>query len=85
MPELAAGALLRIELNGVTRMVAPGTTVAAALLTFGVPARLSHAGEPRTALCGMGVCYECRARINGVAHQRSCLVLCAPGMRVETE
>ena len=60
-------------------------TVAAALLDAGVTAfRTSVAGEPRAALCGMGICYECRVTIDGVAQQRSCMTRVAPGMRVLT-
>lgn len=62
-----------------------GATVAAALLDAGVTMfRTSVAGEPRAALCGMGICYECRVTIDGVAHQRSCMTRVAPGMRVYT-
>jgi predicted molibdopterin-dependent oxidoreductase YjgC len=76
--------LLSVRINGVPRRVVPGSTVAAALLAESVPARTSITGEPRAALCGMGVCYECRATVNGVAHQRTCLTPCAEGMEIET-
>jgi sarcosine oxidase subunit alpha len=46
--------------------------------------RTSVTGEPRTPICGMGVCYECRVSIDGSPHQRACLVTCADGMRIET-
>jgi hypothetical protein len=75
---------LHLRLNGRPWLVPAGTTVAAALLSARIPARLSVSGEPRTALCGMGICYECRATVNGVAHQRTCLLACADGMEVET-
>jgi sarcosine oxidase subunit alpha len=45
---------------------------------------MSVTGEPRAPLCGMGICFECRATINGFAHRRSCQVLCEPGMDVRT-
>jgi len=32
----------------------------------------------------MGICHECRVTIDDVAHQRACMVISAPGMRVET-
>jgi len=35
-------------------------------------------------VCGMGVCYECRVTIDGVAHQRACLRVVADGMRIDT-
>jgi len=81
MPELDRIAL---TVNGVSLRVNPGTTVAAAVLISGSSARLSIGGEPRAPLCGMGICYECRVSINGVPHQKSCQILCAWGMEVET-
>ncbi|HWG52921.1 MAG TPA: (2Fe-2S)-binding protein [Gemmatimonadaceae bacterium] len=61
-------------------------TLAAALLNAGIVRfRTSVTGEARAPLCGMGSCFECRVRVNGVAHQRACLLLCEEGMIVETE
>lgn len=74
-----------ITINGVAVAVRPGTTVAAAMLQADAPSRLSVRGEPRQPLCGMGICYECRAEIDGRPHQRSCQIVCQPGMRVTTE
>jgi D-hydroxyproline dehydrogenase subunit gamma len=73
-----------ILINGTPREVLEGTVVSAALLNAQVPCRTSVSGEPRTATCGMGICFECRATINGVAHQRTCQLLCREGMRVES-
>jgi sarcosine oxidase subunit alpha len=75
---------LTIFINGAAMEVAPGTSVAAALLSAAQPARMSVSGEPRAAVCGMGICFECRAVVNGMAHQRTCQLLCEPGMTVET-
>jgi NADPH-dependent 2,4-dienoyl-CoA reductase/sulfur reductase-like enzyme len=50
------------------------TTVAAALENAGRSTlRRSVTGEPRGVLCAMGVCYECRIEIDGVAHRRACM------------
>lgn len=73
-----------LMVNGTAMSVAPGTTVAAAVLMAGAPTRRSVTGEPRGPLCGMGICFECRVTIDGVPHQRSCQILCAPGMSVST-
>ena len=73
-----------ISINGTQLAVPSGTTVAAALIIAGAPARLSASGEPRGPLCAMGVCMECCATINGIAHARSCLVTVQPGMQVTT-
>jgi hypothetical protein len=72
-------------INGAACTVRAGSVVAAAMLAVGAACRASVSGEPRTALCGMGICFECRAMIDGVAHQRTCQLLCREGMRVETQ
>ncbi len=73
-----------LRINGAAFEVASGTSVAAALLLAGQPSRFSVGGEPRAALCGMGICFECRAVVNGLPHQRTCQLLCEDGMTVET-
>jgi sarcosine oxidase subunit alpha len=85
MPEPQASVeTLTLTLNGCPIAVAAGTTVSAAILNSGLPCRLSVTGQPRTALCGMGICFECRATIDGIPHRRTCQLLCTPGMSVET-
>lgn len=75
----------RIEVDGVAIDVAPGTSVAAALMNAGLPLRVSVSGEPRAALCGMGICHECRVTIDGARHVRSCMTIVAAGMIVSTD
>lgn len=76
---------LEIRVNGRAVRVAAGVSVAAALLEAGVTSfRTSVRGSPRAPLCGMGICYECRVRIDGVPHRRACLEPVAPGMEVVT-
>jgi sarcosine oxidase subunit alpha len=78
--------LIEIAIDGEIRRVAPETTVAAALLNAGSwSLRQSVSGEPRGPLCGMGTCYECRVTINGIPHERSCLIRCRPGMVIRTD
>jgi sarcosine oxidase subunit alpha len=74
-----------IYLNGRTVTVAADSVVSAAFLSLDGPCRISATGEPRTAMCGMGICFECRAVVDGIAHQRTCQLLCREGMRVETQ
>lgn len=62
-----------------------GTTVAAAILNQGRPCRRSVHDATRGPVCGMGVCFECRATVNGRPHQRTCQLLCESGMRVRTD
>jgi hypothetical protein len=75
---------LVLKVNGVSVTVTRGTTVAAAILMTGSATRRSVTGELRGPLCGMGICFECRATIDGVPHQRTCQVVCAQGMEVHT-
>ena len=77
---------IKIEINGHGHRVKSGTTVAVAILDSGALSfRRSVSGQPRSPLCGMGVCYECRVTINGSFYERSCMILCRPGMKVETQ
>lgn len=75
-----------IAINGKKLNVPEGTAVTAALAMAGVERfRRSVKGESRTALCGMGVCFECRVTINGEPHRRSCITICEEGMEVRTD
>ena len=74
-----------IRINGRAVNVPAGTTVAAAVMAAGEPLfRRSVGGEPRGPLCGMGICFECRVKVNGIEHVRSCQAVCEPGMDVWT-
>ena len=76
---------VEIMLNGRSLTVDAGSSVAAALLAAGeFTFRVSTSGERRAALCGMGICFECRVTIDGVEQTRACLVRVRPGMRVDT-
>ena len=77
--------LITLTINDTPIEVADGTTVGAAIACAGLTVfRSSVSGEPRGPLCGMGICFECRVRIDGIEHQRSCVVLAADGMEVVT-
>ncbi len=74
-----------VTIDGRPHAVAPGTTVAVALLDAGAAAfRVSVRGAPRGPVCGMGICFECRVTIDGAPHQRACLVPCEHGMDIRT-
>jgi len=75
-------ATITLRVNGQAIRVASGATVAAAILQAGVPFRTSVTGEPRSALCGMGICEECRATINGVPRARTCQRVAEEGMEI---
>ena len=81
MPELVT-----LKVNDRLITVPTGTMIAAAVLEAGVSSfRRSARGEARGPLCGMGICFECRVTVNGVAHVRSCQTLCEDGMDVRTD
>lgn len=81
MPE----ATLEININGNNIRVPEGCTVAAALARANESSfRTSVRGEARFPLCGMGICFECRVTINGVAQQKACETVCTAQMVVET-
>lgn len=82
----AAQASVQVLINGHAVVVPDGISVTAAFALAGVTAiRRSRTGDPRGALCGMGICYECCAEIDGVAHQRTCQTPCVDGMRIRTD
>jgi D-hydroxyproline dehydrogenase subunit gamma len=74
-----------IKVNRNEVRVTAETSVAAAMMMAGEACRISVHGEPRGPLCGMGICMECRATVNGIRHQRTCQLTCLPGMQVVTE
>ncbi|HXR96830.1 MAG TPA: FAD-dependent oxidoreductase [Terriglobales bacterium] len=63
---------MRFTINGTPIDVPDGHSLAAEALARGIPTRRSVSGESRGPLCGMGVCFECRATVDGVAHQLAC-------------
>ena len=74
-----------LYINGISISVPDGTTVASAVMLAGESAfRHSISGEPRAPLCGMGICFECRLIIDGLAHARSCQTVAREGMDVRT-
>lgn len=77
--------MIKLTINQTAVTVVAGTTVAAAIANSGVNgSRMSVGGESRGPVCGMGICFECRVTIDGVAHQRSCTVVAEEGMEVVT-
>ena len=72
--------------NGTQYSGEEGQSVAAALLNSGVtelrPTRFN--AEPRTIFCGIGICFDCVVKIDGVANQRSCLITITEGAQIES-
>jgi sarcosine oxidase subunit alpha len=76
---------ISVSVNGARIDVAAGSSVAVAMMIAGASCRRSVSGEPRGPLCGTGICFECRAEIDGVPHRRSCQIACEPGMEIRTD
>lgn len=75
-----------VSINGSWCAVEPHTSIAAAILRAGVVGfRRSINGDLRGPLCGMGICFECRVRVNGLQHVKSCQIECESGMEIETD
>ena len=80
------GETVTVRINGHTKNVPAGCSVATAVMGSGAwTLRQSVSGQPRGALCGMGICFECRLTIDGVPHQRSCQTLCRDGMEIDSD
>ena len=85
MPEQIMSERVVLTVNGQRVDVPSDATVAVAIVLAGAACRRSVTGEWRGPLCAMGICFECRAVINGTTHRRSCQILCASGMEVRTQ
>lgn len=75
---------VQIHIDGQALDVPAGISVAAAMARLPRPFRRSVHGQARAAFCGMGICFECRVQIDGVAQQRACMVPVRDGMQVIT-
>jgi len=77
--------LVKMTIDGAEVNVQAGATVAAAILITRSGFRRSVQGELRGPVCGMGVCFECRATVDGQPQLRTCQRLCENGMVVNTD
>ena len=75
---------IAVMINGARVSVATGATAAFAIAIAGQTCRRSVTGEARGPLCAMGICFECRATVNGKPHSRTCQIVCEPGMDIRT-
>lgn len=75
-----------LTIDGQPCQVPPGTSVAVAIWTArGGATRRSVTGQMRGPLCGMGICFECRATVDGRAQRITCQTPVRPGMEVLTD
>lgn len=74
------------EFDGRQLTARQGQTIAEALLSNGVTTfRKTRFDQPRGVYCGMGICYECRAIVNGSPNVRTCRTPVTPGCRVQLQ
>ena len=78
---------LTITLDGQPLKVAPGDSVAAAVLASGDPAcrRTPVTDSARAPFCMMGACFDCLMEIDGVPNRQACLVEVREGMQVRRQ
>lgn len=76
-----------VIVNGKEITAYEGETLLAALLASGIKTMKKSAvyHEPRGALCGMGVCFECAVTVNGVPNTRACMTEVENKMEVEID
>ena len=72
--------------NGAQYSGEEGQSIAAALLNSGVTSLRSTRfnAEPRTIFCGIGICFDCVVKIDGVANQRACVIAITEGAQIES-
>ena len=74
------------EFDGRPVKAREGQSIAEALLDDGITTfRKTRNGEGRGVFCGMGVCFECRAIIDGKPNTRTCMTPATPGCKVRTQ
>ena len=82
---LQRGSEVHLSVDGEAILAYAGETVATALLTAGQRAlRHTVKGQPRGIFCGIGICYDCLVRIEGVGNVRACVTPVREGMKVIT-
>jgi|TARA_B100000315_G_C14557223_1_gene578752 predicted molibdopterin-dependent oxidoreductase YjgC len=80
------GTPVSLIVNGQEIQAQAGESIAAALLAAGQRqiSQNSKSRAPRGYFCGMGMCFECVATVDGVPNVRTCITEVTPGCVVET-
>ena len=79
--------IVEFTFDGETISAISGQTVGAAILQSGKKAlrKTRFDKKPRGMFCGIGICFDCLVKINGVSNQRACLVPVQSQMNVQTQ
>lgn len=80
---LHRGPAVSITIDGRPATAYLGESVAAALMADGdLSTRVTADGERRGLFCGMGVCFDCLAVVDGVPGTRACVTWVREGMEI---
>ena len=83
---LERGSRVRVTIDGRSTLAHLGESVAAVMLAEGMAAaRVTRRGAPRGLYCGMGVCFECLVKVDGVPNTRACMTWVRDGMVIERQ
>ena len=75
-----------IYVNGQPVPATPGQSIAEAMLAKGLRiCRYTRTQSPRGVFCGMGICYECRMIVDGIANVRTCMTPAMPGSQIKVQ
>jgi len=76
--------MINLTINDKPASVPEDSTVWAAMALHGETiTRISPVtGQPRSAYCAMGTCFECIVEIDGMPNQQACMTQVKPGMAV---
>jgi len=87
IPSVKRKEQIKLFVNGKETVAFIGESVLASLIAAGYKniKKSPVSGEKRGGFCGMGVCFECIAKIDGVPNIRTCMVLSRDGMEIEIE
>jgi D-hydroxyproline dehydrogenase subunit gamma len=81
---LARGTAVTVLVDGAPVTAYEGETVATVLIADGEPAiRRTRKGSTRGLFCGIGVCFECLAVVDGIPNTRACMTFVRDGMTIE--
>jgi hypothetical protein len=77
---------ISVTIDGRIVIVEKGTLLVAALAMQSPrgATRTSVSGQPRAALCGMGICQECRVTVDNRSHVLACQTVCRDGQIIRT-
>ncbi len=76
---------LTVRINGVMATAIRGQRLTVTLWNAGIAfSRIARDGSPRAPFCGMGICMECRVRVDGEI-VLACLTRVADGMDIHTD